>query len=124
MANCRVGDLAVIVKASKVTGQKNVGRIVEILGVAKSGEHYGAKFHADCNGAWFVRAVGAPLTAMSNHGPLMLSVIAVPDHRLRPIRDQHGDDETLTWAGLPRKNYLAMLKGEERAAERARKAKA
>lgn len=29
------------------------------------------------------------------------------DSRLRPIRDQPGDDETLTWAGLPNRQEVA-----------------
>ena len=35
---------------------------------------------------------------ISTHGTL---INIVPDSFLRPIRDNPGDDETLTWAGKP-----------------------
>ena len=33
--------------------------------------------------------------------PFMHRPVSFADSSLRPIRDQSGDDETLTWAGLP-----------------------
>lgn len=54
--------------------------------------------------AWYVKVLGEPLSMLSGpsgtkHAPF--SYCALRDSNLRPIRDQDGEDETLTWAGKP-----------------------
>lgn len=76
--NCRPGDLAVHINATQV---KNIGKIVEI-----------------------VRYAGAL------RGKALWVVNGLPgfsfDEDLRPIRDQPGEDETLTWAPVPHKETV------------------
>lgn len=84
--NCKVGDLAIVVNG------ENAGRLVSVLRASQWGRMF-----------WFVELVGS-------HGPMRDRFTGaernaptgnVHDSRLRPIRDQPGDDETLLWAGLP-----------------------
>ena len=85
MLKCRPGDLAVIVRG------RNVGALVEVL--AKS-----LLFEPDF---WLVKALGAPLQGSLFGQPVPMTQGNIADARLRPIRAQPGDDETLAWAGLP-----------------------
>ena len=85
--NCKQGDLAVIVRSYA----GNEGKMVECL-----------------------RLVPEQENPMSEPGPVWLVNIelkgawgdATPhihDDQLRPIRDQDGQDETLTWLDVPSK---------------------
>jgi hypothetical protein len=80
--NCKPGDLAVVVAADN---PENIGRIVLVLGQAHR------------PGTWVIRYHGHPgVTAV---GPCWEPWTY--DYELRPIRDNDGEDETLTWAGKP-----------------------
>ena len=83
--NCRPGDLAFYVG---VTSPKDVGLIVRCV------KYVGLR-RGRCGTA-------LPMWEIS---PKLPNGIATKpwcaDKALRPIRDQPGDDETLTWAGLP-----------------------
>jgi hypothetical protein len=70
--NCKPGDLAVIVRTERVDGKKYIGRIVRCL-------------HPILDFGWIVE-------------PNVPGFIGVHDRCLKPIRDNDGDDETLTWA--------------------------
>lgn len=107
--NCRIGDLAFIV-GGPIT--ENIGRVVRI--VAEEGpeeSYYDApddfpSFDAD-GVAWDCEG------EMWGFGPggfeLSQCIQLIPDSVLRPIRDQPGADETLTWAGKPQESVRDVL---------------
>ena len=94
MKNCKVGDLAVVIKSDF---PENVGILVNVLAAHP---FYVAEWYVEVLG----RAVAGHAGEMSRAGAGGRKVRCA-DSALRPIRDQPGDDETLTWAGLPR--YIA-----------------
>ena len=92
--NCKPGDLAVIVKSS----YGNAGKVVRCIRLHDSKERDldGARFVQPCE--WPRWVIDRPVTA-ADGSPLF----TVADFRLRPIRDNDGEDETLAWAGKPEK---------------------
>lgn len=94
---CKPGDMAVV--ASPYC-PLNAGRIVLVVRQASSGETVsGYRFRSDDGGPWWV--CEGNVYAGDGTGPLGAWVFS--DYSLRPIRDQPGDDESITWAGLPHK---------------------
>ena len=95
--NCVKGDLAVIVRSR--AGLE--GTIVKCVRLHSSETH-------DLNGVRMAHNLGprwlidAPLKSQYEDGePVMIQTIA--DANLRPIRDNPGQDETLTWLDVPSK---------------------
>lgn len=84
--NCKPGDLAVYVGADLGLRGRFVTVVEEDAFVTSV---FGRKF-------WIV---DPPLPRDDRRG----DALAVDDLVLRPIRDNDGQDETLTWAGLPNK---------------------
>lgn len=84
--NCKPGDLAVIVKPG--SSMHNLGRLVHVL-------------HALNSNDWWVEVVGGMAHGYWAGNTVFVKVGIVEDHRLRPIRDQSGDDESLTWKKVP-----------------------
>jgi len=83
--NCKVGDLAVVING------ENAGRIVKVVLPSKRQANW-----------WLVDVIGSEGVGFDLDGNRAKSNIGhIADKRLRPIRDQPGDDETLAWAGLP-----------------------
>lgn len=83
--NCKVGDLAVIVK-SRAGNLGKVIRCIEFLGVVQYQDlTYEASWRSDKK-------------MMSSDGT-MSDVLR--DSQLRPLRDSDEPDETLAWAGKP-----------------------
>ena len=82
--NCKQGDLAVIVRSYA----GNEGKIVQCL------EFVMFEFVQGIYPSW----ITAP-TISDIYG----RDCPVPDAHLRPIRDQDGQDETLTWLDVPSK---------------------
>lgn len=82
--NCRPGDLAVIVRADGMTGDKLIGRIVRVTTLRDTGKHWNYEGPA-------ISTVWGP-------------VIGLADDALRPIRDPGDDavDETLLRLPAPR----------------------
>lgn len=90
--NCKQGDLAIFVKSAA----GNEGKIVQCVEYAgKRALHFpdGKIEEVDC---WIVEP-RPPGWRGRTHDAF------TPDDFLRPIRDNDGQDETLTWAGLPKK---------------------
>lgn len=90
--NCKPGDLAVIVKSS--CGNEGViVTCVEFLGVLQFVDPRGNPTYQAP--AWRVdkkiRTIGGATEDR------------IPDFRLRPLRDNPGQDETLTWLDVPTK---------------------
>ncbi len=106
--NCKQGDLAVIVGGKH---QTNLGAIVSV----ERQYIYGEKLPKDPfaryvnTGAsdgvsWVVVSAGRPITKSSTTGEThTLSTTVMDDRLLRPLRDNDGTDETLTWRDVPRK---------------------
>lgn len=90
--NCKPGDIAIIVRSEA----GNVGRIVEV------GEWCEALMHPcllNVESGWEVRG---NLLARNGLGDVMpVNFGVVPDARLRPLRDNEGEDEILRIAGKP-----------------------
>jgi len=82
---CKVGDIVVVIKGNN---RDKFGKIVR----PGSGKKHRIEGCRD----WWVES-GSLLS--TTRGPRFST--AFPDEWLRPIRDQPGADETLTWAGLP-----------------------
>lgn len=82
--NCKPNELAIIVYAEKII-QHTIGKIVEL------GDH---TIHHPSNGqpCWVLKK-----PFLDGNG----ECIAIADTSLRPIRDNDGEDESLTWAGKP-----------------------
>ena len=94
--NCRIGDLAIVVRS--VTG-KSVGTIVKCIRRIEVGEIVdGIRINALDGTLWLV---DRKMDWIKPSG-VKYTMSAVHDRNLRPIRDDEGDDETLTWAGKPK----------------------
>ena len=76
--NCKPGDLAVYVGINEIA----LGSIVEVLRPWRYAHNPRLLFRWDTT-------------------PTRGGFCVIADDELRPIRDQPGADETLTWAGLP-----------------------
>lgn len=80
--NCKPGDLAVIVSAPKEI-QNQIGKIVETVKLLPNWE-------------------GIPCWQIKNPFRDRFGICeGIADKDLRPIRDNDGEDQTLTWAGKP-----------------------
>ncbi len=96
--NCEPGDIAVIVSA-KATGntanicRKAIGRVVRVKRLRASTSRYCYASEVwEFEEPFKIRYQGKTYT-----------VTGCADDALRPIRDNDGEDETLTWAGHPEK---------------------
>jgi hypothetical protein len=77
--NCKLGDLAVIVRNWGPDSQRLLGIVCRVM--------------APVPGFW------GPGWELAE--PLPNGDTCIHDECLRPIRDSDGEDETLTWAGKP-----------------------
>lgn len=104
--NCKVGDLAIVV-APRSGGQcPDIGKFAEVLefvgpGDLRTPDNIVVRRNGDNAPAWLIK-YQRPALNVGIDGRMRTSLYAVMwDSRLRPIRDQPGEDETLSWAGLP-----------------------
>ena len=90
MSNCKLGDLAIIVRSR--TSPQDIGKIVTCVKLRPS---------PDGNPAWII---DPPLTngIVFHEGRYRLPDW-IADECLRPIRPGNGEDETLTWKDVPTK---------------------
>lgn len=88
--NCKPGDLAVVVNASEVPA--NAGKIVRVTHINPLVLALFGKLFWEFEGE-LLADDGSPCDL-------------VDDTVLRPIRDNDGEDETLTWAGKPKKHTV------------------
>lgn len=90
--NCKQGDLAVV-----VGGENNCGAIVQCLRLASAEDfkRFGLSMRREC---WVTDRQN--LITKRWEGVNILAPLA-PDEFLRPLRDNEGDDESLSWAGKP-----------------------
>lgn len=96
--NCKPGDLAIIIRA-KFTPEL-VGHIVRVIRPWTKYDPFDSRFAWECeypDGKMIKQAWGFPINfTFERTRPLA-------DDVLRPIRDNDGEDETLTWVGKPHK---------------------
>lgn len=106
MTNCKVGDLAIVVAPRSGGWCADTGKFAEVLELIGPGDFRTpdcivVRRDGDDSAAWLIKYQRAALY-VGIDGRMRTSFYAVMwDSRLRPIRDQPGEDETLTWAGLP-----------------------
>ena len=79
--NCKPGDMAILVSSS--TAPQHIGKIVKCTSL----------FDISGKAFWVIEQ------ALEN--PSGIDYWAIADDRLKPIRPDEGDDETLNWAGKP-----------------------
>lgn len=99
--NCKPGDLAIIVGATKAPD--NNGKIVEVVRPAVAGEvMFGLRVRPR-EASWIVRSIGSPLTITLAGIPYQSHERPYQDRFLRPIRPQPDDatDEMVLIAGKP-----------------------
>jgi hypothetical protein len=78
--NCKQGDIAIVVRIKPIDPPSILGRIVHCVKAARhplTGEH-----------GWEIE-------------PELMDHHHILDSALRPIRNEPGEDESLTWAGRP-----------------------
>lgn len=81
--NCKPNDMAVVVGSCDLTGNHLIGRVFTLT----------TSYVLDGYSYWHYDGV----KVQTPWGQLN----ALWDGALRPIRDEPGQDESLTWAGLP-----------------------
>jgi hypothetical protein len=91
--NCKPGDMAVVVNTRH--NHELLGRVVDVVGPT-------------CIGELFVARIFGQEVLQMDRGRFLSWVVKNgddcwlhSDHSLRPLRDNDGEDETLTWAGKP-----------------------
>lgn len=94
--NCKKGDLAIVV-SSIVPHSPNIGKIVRCLEFIPAHTTVGIPGKTACDG-WLT---DVPLVQFNMLGIVHGQDNFAADKFLRPIRDNDGEDETLTWAGKP-----------------------
>lgn len=92
--NCKPMDLAVMVRSDA----DNEGKIVECIRLATTEEIKAINFASRHGPVWIISP-----GLISSHGRLVPMAL---DAYLHPIRDQPGEDETLTWAPVPHKETV------------------
>ena len=102
--NCKPGDLVVVVRSEV----GNDGRFGVIVGPANSS--CGLQVYQGDDWVVSGRFITADEMTLSYRGTEICSfetnrhevdLLPFPDKNLKPIRDNNGEDETLTWAGKP-----------------------
>lgn len=88
--NCKQGDLAIFVKSK----YGNIGRIVTCIRLATKADFIRFSAEDPQEPAWLVD--------IYLHGSIH-DIPLARDGNLRPIRDSDGQDETLTWQPVPKK---------------------
>lgn len=104
--NCVPGDRAIIIDSDEIVNPKSAGRLCDVLHAAIPGSFVlpnGTPAFCSGTGKWVIE-LDSPMDVMWRDGILRETKFAVcPDSKLRPIRDQPGSDETLTWLDVPQK---------------------
>lgn len=100
--NCKKGDIAVV-----INGNRSAGRVVKVGDLIPKGT-----IVPTTTEGWFEVAIDdmwclVEGTVFRNHPEFgIVETEYSEDKNLRPIRDQPGEDETLTWAPVPHKETV------------------
>ena len=103
--NCKPGDLAVVRSGCRTPGIS--GRIVTVVRQVAYGETFlntkgkAMAWRHQCDGWVIESSYPLPWKVGNSDEVGQFNQRGIADAILRPIRDQPGDDETLTWAGKP-----------------------
>ena len=89
--NCKQGDIAVIVES----GSGNEGKIVQCMELLQNITCFDKFGVETCGPAWVISMPLPDWAGELGH--------VIHDRQLRPIRDNPGADETLTWCDVPSK---------------------
>lgn len=97
--NCKQGDLAMFT----TRGAENTNRMVQVLARAPDDSIY----QWAASGPWWIVVALQHIEAFRGGKEITKTWspgehLPAPDSALRPIRPGEGEDETITWAGLPR----------------------
>lgn len=96
MLRCKVGDLCVIVSDDF---QENIGKFVTVVERANPADFF------DYDGEEWICKPVSPIRAWADgempKTNFSIEDAAMKDSDLRPIRDQPGADETLSWKDVP-----------------------
>lgn len=107
--NCEVGDLAVIVSDHK-QHPGTAGLLCDVLYQSPHGDFDlpdGVPTRSTCSGPAWVIKLHRPVQVLWRDGVMRpASYASCPDAKLRPIRDQPGEDESLSWADVPTKETV------------------
>ena len=95
--NCKQGDLAIVV-SSIVPHSPNIGKIVRCLEFIPANTTIRIPGRVTACDGWLT---DVPLVQFNMLGIAHGQDNFAADKFLRPIRDNDGEDETLTWAGKP-----------------------
>lgn len=106
MTNCVAGDLAVVVRVPD--GRlENVGRVIRVTKLVALPGLMGRMASAQGRIYWEFEG-----NLLCDDG---IPADMVDDAVLKPIRDNDGTDETLTWAGKPKKTPITVTSEYEAA---------
>ena len=94
---CKVGDICVMVQSQL---PRNIGALFRIL------DRHRCRLNE-----WRTEALCDVVTNLGHRSAG--SITWEPDACLRPLRDNDGDDETLTWAGRPNETPVEIIEGEK-----------
>jgi len=98
--NCKPGDLAVAFLPGP--HQNKLFFIIEAAPVGVGFKLPDGFPHVPVgSGFWIVESAGSLLNVKTDHGRRHARFAVGGDAGLRPIRDNPGADESLSWAGLP-----------------------
>lgn len=93
---CKPGDLAFITFSDE---SSNIGALVEVVSFVSNQSEWFQYFGEE----WEIKPI-TPLRSQGRQGVITSLENAIYyDKYLRPIRDQPGQDESLTWTDVPRK---------------------
>ncbi len=100
---CKVGDLCVVVQRDSMGTPDIIGRFVVVVQSIVHGHimENGLPVHTGGAAAWLVRSAvdGDRLPLRTTLGRILhMPTRAFFDDRLRPIRPNEGEDESLSWA--------------------------
>lgn len=93
--NCKPGDLAIVVNCRDV---ENIGALVEVMHFCGDGKWV----VNELSDVFIVRSLKTGERTQRNKERTLVG----RDDCLRPLRDNDGQDETLTWAPLPVKTNV------------------
>lgn len=104
--NCKPGDLAVI-----VGGSRYAGMLVHVIEAAPIGSFLLPDGHAatnDSTNSWVVKSLSGKFWCPGQTGEFLryADYGFVVDSKLRPIRDQDGEDEMIRIVGKPNKEKV------------------
>lgn len=104
--NCKPGDLAIIIDSDSRTNPDTGGVLCDVL-YHPTGEYFHlpdgtlSTASTPLSQRWVIR-LHRPITVRSLAGGMRQATYAIyPDSKLRPIRDNPGQDETLQWRDVP-----------------------